>query len=82
MANGGIFLFWEIARIEKKLAKLIEKHPDEWAIVAGVQEASVSKIHDLANLMRKEGFLEIEAMLHWRVEQMEMDLENITECQK
>ena len=59
--------------VEAKLAKLIEQHKDEWAVICGLLQVPDEDIPMILRLLRNEGLYELEAMLIWKMEQIELN---------
>ena len=63
--------------IEKKLEGFIELHKCEWLVVCGEKTATYNEMLKILKLLRDEELHELEAMMIWKMEYLEVDKQSV-----
>ena len=66
-----------VANIESRIKEFTRQHEYEWLVVCGLKIASYNEMLKILQLIRDEKLHELEAMMAWRMEYLELD--NISE---
>ena len=62
-----------IANIESKIKEFTRQHEFKWLVVCGLKIAAYNEMLKILQLIRDEELYELEAMMIWRMEYLELD---------
>jgi len=62
-----------VENIENRIKEFTRQHEFEWLVVCGLKIASYNEMLKILQLIRDEKLYELEAMMTWRMEYLELD---------